>query len=90
MYLITKVDYTQKDKALSKKDNFFIANYEKVIEASYRARKDKKYPVILGSSLCQLLKSYKGNEDWVCISWNLIFDEGSKKYIVTEAKAREY
>ena len=88
MFLVTKVDYTQKDKSLSKRDNFFIANYEKVLEASCRSRRDKSYPVILDSSLCQLLKSYKGKEEWDCISWNLIFDEGSKKYIVTEAKAR--
>ena len=87
MYLITKVDYTQKDKSLSKKDNFFIANYEKVIADSYKNREDRNYPVILGSSLCQLLRSYKDREEWDYISWNLIFDKGSKKYIATEAKA---
>lgn len=98
MYLIKRMDFTQKDKKLSKYANFFINNYWNVIKSSYEARKDKNYPVQLDGSLLNLLESYKDEFDkgnvkeesislYKSISWNLTFDDGIKKYVVTEAEA---
>ena len=92
MYLITKMDFTQKDEKLSRGANFFINNYWNVINASYEAREDKNYPVQLDGSLLDLLESYeakidKGIVEEKSISWNLVFDEYLKKYRVTEAEA---
>ena len=86
------MDFTQKDKKLSKYANFFINNYCNIIKASYEARKDKNYPVQLDGSLLNLLESYKekfdkGNVEEKSISWNLVFDDDLKKYIVTEVEA---
>ncbi|MBO7734324.1 MAG: hypothetical protein J6S67_17295 [Methanobrevibacter sp.] len=92
MYLIKRMDFTKKFRGIDSYDNFFVINYENVLKASYEAREDKNYPVQLDGSLLKLLESYKeefnkGKVEGKSISWNLIFDEGIKKYVVTEAKA---